>query len=137
MTEFKFAVSKVLRQAHQEYQAQGEISENLRDQIARAMRNAEADNTVLSPSNVKRCIGIQHWLSEAVQHTNDDRRGFLESMQSKLHRFWFLTSGQVAAINAWGEVIRRRNDDFPHLDEGAFTGVVLPEFMRQKSSSGQ
>ncbi|MCZ9717926.1 hypothetical protein, partial [Pseudomonas aeruginosa] len=78
---------------------------------------------------------LNHWLVEAVQHTNKDRREFLEQMQTHLHRFWMLTPKQMAAINRWGEHIRKRIDDFPLLDEEAFSGVTLPEFMQRNPSS--
>jgi hypothetical protein len=132
MTDFKFAVSKTLEQAHDEYKATGAISEEVEKMVAGAMRNATADKTVLSPANVKLCIGFEHWLKEAVQHTSVDRREFLESMLSTLRRYWSLSSGQVRAINKWGEHIRKKNDDFPHLDEDVFARVVLPDFMRRK-----
>lgn len=135
MNGFKFAVSKVLKLAHDEYKQSGEIEDDLRKQIGGAMRNAAANKSVLSPINVKRCIGLNHWLVEAVQHTNKDRREFLEQMQSHLHRFWMLTPKQMAAINRWGEHIRKRIDDFPLLDEEAFSGITLPEFMQRNTSS--
>ncbi|WP_370601787.1 hypothetical protein [Pseudomonas nitroreducens] len=133
MTDFKFAVSKTLKQAHDEYKATGAISEGVEKMVAGAMRNASTDNTVLSPANVKLCIGFDHWLKEAVQYTSVERREFLESMLFSLHRYWSLSAGQIAGINKWGAHVRKRHDDFPLLDENVFAGVVLPDFMRRKA----
>lgn len=135
MTNFKFAVSKVLKEAHDSFVASGQISDGLRKQIGGSMRNAGTQSSVLSLANVKRCIGVEHWLSEAVQHTQVERREFLVRMLAHLHRYWMLSPNQMAAINRWGENIRRRVDDFPMLEEAAFEGVTLPEFMQRKAPS--
>ncbi|QIZ22359.1 Hypothetical protein (plasmid) [Pseudomonas putida] len=133
MGEFSHHRSSLLNDAYDAFTLHGELSEEQRKRVAGTIRNAAELNLIFSEANVKRCIGLNHWLHEAVAHTHSDRRGFLEAMLRKLHSQWFLTAGQIAAVNKWGKQLRKRVHTFPHLDTEAFVGVRLPSFMQSKS----
>ena len=133
MSKFRYSKGAVITTALEELSSTGEISESTRKKIAGAMRNAESQNSVLSERNIKKCIGMQHWLDEAIEHTNKDRREFLERMLQALHAHWHLTRGQLAAINKWGEILRKGVEDFPLLSESCFDGVTVPDFMVRKA----
>ena len=133
MSGFRFQKSVWLTEAYSAFQADGELDEFVRKRIAGTIRNAAEQKTVFSMRNIKHCIGFDHWLREAITHTHPDRREFLEAMIAKLHNRWCLTSGQIAGINSWGQGLRKRIDDFPHLDVTSFEGVVVPDFMQPKS----
>lgn len=129
MSGFKYQRSALLNDAYETFQASGELDEVLRKRIAGSMRSAAEQKTVFSERNIKHCIGLNYWLTEAIQHTATDRRDFLEAMVAKLHGRWALTPTQIEGINKWFANVRRRVHGFPHLDEKIFDGVVIPDFM--------
>lgn len=131
MGRFKGNVSQVMRNAYQTLQELGELDAQASKFLSGLIRNACDNNTIFSPNNIRRCIGIEHWLQVALEQTKPDRRTYLNSMLDKLHRTWMLTEGQISAINRWGEGIRRVTHDFPVLDVKAFSGVKRPDFMNR------
>lgn len=134
MDDFSHHRSQLLSDAFDAYSQNGELDEVQRKRVAGTIRNAAEQNTIFSEVNVKRCIGINHWLQEAVERTHPDRRGFLEAMLRQLHRHWVLTSAQIAAVNKWGARLRREVHTFPHLDTEVFKGVRVPAFMQAKKT---
>ena len=104
MSGFRYQKSVWLTEAYSAFQADGELDEFVRKRIAGTIRNAAEQKTVFSMRNIKHCIGFDHWLREAITHTQPDRREFLEAMIAKLHSRWCLTSGQIAGINSWAKV---------------------------------
>jgi hypothetical protein len=132
MVDFAHHRSQILTQAFDAYSRTGQLDDADRKRVAGTIRNAGEQNTVFSEANVMRCIGINHWLREALENTQADRREFLTSMLNKLHSQWHLTEAQLAAVNRWGEWLRKKVHSFPHLDTQVFNGVVVPEFMKSK-----
>lgn len=136
MQEFHLHKSKLLTEAYEAYRRTGQLDEATRKRVAGMIRNAGEQKTVFSEANIKHCIGLNHWLHEAVQHTQPERRVFLEAMVAKLHRRWTLTPGQLNGINSWGIGLRKQVHTFPHLDAHIFDGVHVPDFM-SSASNGQ
>lgn len=132
MKEFQYHKSKLLAEAYESYTTTGSIDEASRKRLAGTIRSAAENYTVFSEENVKRCIGVNHWLHEALEYTKPDRRGFLLSMLDRLHRQWCLSSSQLNAINNWGAGIRKLVHSFPHLDTESFAGIVIPDFMQPR-----
>ncbi len=132
MSEFAHHRSQILTQAFDAYTRTGQLDEADRKRVAGTIRNAGEQNTVFSEANVMRCIGVNHWLREALENTHADRREFLTAMLNKLHSQWHLTEAQLSAVNRWGEWLRKKVHSFPHLDTQVFNGVVVPEFMKSK-----
>ncbi len=137
MGRFKRHVSTAMRAAYSNLQAFGELDAESHRMLTGLMRRAQAENSIYSDRNVRRCIGIEHWLEVAMQQTRPDRRDFLVKMLDRLHSDWMLTEGQIAAINKWGEGIRKVAHDFPVLDVKAFAGVRLPDFLSQPRPRSQ
>ncbi|MDF9779151.1 hypothetical protein [Pseudomonas baetica] len=129
MSGFRYQRSALLTDAYEAFQANGELDEVLRKRVAGSMRSAARQKSVFSERNIKHCIGLNYWLSEALQHIAEDRRDFLESMISKLHARWALTPTQIEGINKWFANVRKKVHGFPHLDVSIFDGVVVPDFM--------
>jgi len=134
MGGFRFQKSALLTEAYESLRS-GELDEVLRKRVAATMRSAAENKTVFSERNIKRCIGLNHWLQEAIQSTPKERASFLQAMASTLQCRWCLSRGQLEAINKWGDNLRRRIHDFPHLDTSVFDGVVIPDFMVRKGKS--
>lgn len=137
MGRFKRHVSTAMRAAYSNLQAFGELDADSHRMLAGLMRRAEAENSIYSDRNVRRCIGFEHWLMVAMEQTRPDRRDFLVRMLDRLHSEWMLTEGQVNAINKWGEGIRKVAHDFPVLDVKAFSGVKRPDFLKQPRPQSQ
>jgi hypothetical protein len=133
MAGFKAHASTALKEAHQELEASEGLGEASRSRISGLMRNAERDNSIFSDANVRRCIAVEFWLRLALDHVSSERSDFLKGMLSTLHSRWQLSPGQISGVNRWGLGLRRQVDDFPLLDEHAFSGVILPDFMHQKT----
>lgn len=136
MGSFKFHKSALLTEAYDSLKG-GDMDETLRRRVAGTMRSAAENRTVFSERNIKICVAMNHWLQEAVRETPKERAGFLQGMLSALHSRWFLTRKQLEGINRWGEGLRKRVHDFPHLDTSVFDGVVVPEFMQRTGKSEQ
>lgn len=136
MGAFKFHKSALLTEAYDSLKS-GEMDEILRKRVAGTMRSAAENQTVFSERNTKICVAMNHWLQEAVRETPKERAGFLQGMLSALHSRWFLTRKQLEGINAWGEGLRKRVHDFPHLDISVFDGVVVPDFMQRSAKTDQ
>lgn len=130
MTAFRFHKSKLLTEAYEQFRATGQLSDLQRRRVAGAIRNAAEQQSVFSVDNVMHCIGVDHWLKEAVEHTPADRREFLDAMRRKLHRNWCLSVGQLEAINKWGARLRLQVHSFPHLNIDVFQQVHVPPFMQ-------
>ncbi|MGF6282024.1 hypothetical protein ABH908_000489 [Pseudomonas frederiksbergensis] len=129
MSGFRYQRSALLTEAYEAFQANGELDDVLRKRVAGSMRSAAQQKNVFSERNIKHCIGLNYWLSEALQHIAEDRREFLKSMISKLHSRWALTPTQIEGINKWFANVRKKVHGFPHLDVTIFDGVVIPDFM--------
>jgi len=136
MGSFKFHKSALLTEAYDSLKS-GDMDETLRKRVAGTMRSAGENRTVFSERNIKICVAMNHWLQEAIRETPKERAGFLQGMLSALHSRWFLTRKQLEGINRWGEGLRKRVHDFPHLDTSVFDGVVVPEFMQRTGKSEQ
>lgn len=129
MSGFRYQRSELLTEAYKEFQANGDLDDVLRKRVAGSIRSAAQQKSVFSERNIKHCIGLNYWLSEALHHIAEDRRDFLESMISKLHARWALTPTQIEGINKWFANVRKKVHGFPHLDVTIFDGVVVPDFM--------
>jgi len=136
MGSFKFHKSALLTEAYDSLKSV-DMDETLRKRVAGTMRSAGENRTVFSERHIKICVAMNHWLQEAIRETPKERAGFLQGMLSALHSRWFLTRKQLEGINRWGEGLRKRVHDFPHLDTSVFDGVVVPEFMQRTGKSEQ
>ena len=134
---FKGNTYKVLSDAYTELTEAGEISQKNRKLVGALIRNANEANTVFSEQNVKRCLGLEFWLQEAIEHTQEGKRDYLESMLKTLHSIWSLSAKQLAGINGWGNTIRKKNEDFPLLDTTIFDGIVVPDLLRRSRKKPQ
>lgn len=129
MGRFKGNVSQVMRAAYATLQDQGELDVHSSRLLTSLIRKSGAENTIYSDRNIRRCIGVEHWLLVALEQTKPDRRTYLNLMLDKLHNGWMLTEGQLSGINRWGEGVRRVTHDFPVLDVRVFVGVTKPDFL--------
>lgn len=134
MDGFTGNANQRLRELYQGLNSASGLSEDGRLYIERLLAKSNANNLIYSYRNVERCIGAAYWLNIAIQHTNPDRRGFLEQMARSLREHWRLSVKQIEAINRWGVGIRKVIQTFPALDSSAFEGVVAPRFVQTQNS---
>jgi hypothetical protein len=134
MTGFSGNLTQRLRDLHSEFTSGQGPTEAGRLYVERLLANAKAGNTIYSVRNVERCIGAAYWLRIAIEHTKPERRDFLKKMLEVLQDSWRLTAKQVAAVNAWGEGVRKQVPNFPRLDANAFDDVQTPRFKSNQNS---
>ncbi len=128
MPKFSGNATQKLRDFHSQISLEAGISPDARLYVERLLAKSKQANTIYSHRNVERCIAAEYWLRIAIEHTKPERRDFLVSMLQRLHEHWRLTTGQVEAINRWGEGVRKSFEAFPVLEVTAFEGVHEPRF---------
>lgn len=97
----------------------GSLLQSDREAVQRFIAKVRQDRPEYSPENLAACYAYYYWLTVALDHIPNEKRGFLYGMIERLKKHLFLTNSQVEGLNHWLAKI----PSVPLLDPSLFCKV--------------